>query len=168
MGPNAPFWLKLAHSARFSSVFDKIYVANCPTWSSRSSNPPDSKIFSKILNFFQNFFLSFPIHLPCQNYPIRAKIWSYWQKSVFSTYSVMVWRKFAYTASVARTEAKCDFLAKSQILSTDTKPRFADHLSGSKQNQWPYQNRASLLISISTENSKNDRKMTPLPPQTWI
>ena len=77
----------------------------------------------------------------------------------------MVWRKFAFTASVARTEAKCDFLAKSQILSTDTKPRFADHLSGSKQNQSPYQNRASLLISISTENSKNDRKMTPLPPK---
>ena len=73
----------------------------------------------------------------------------------------MVWRKFAYAASVARTEAKCDFLAKSQILSTDTKTRFADHLSGSKQNQWPYQNRASLLISISTENSKNDRKMPP-------
>ena len=77
----------------------------------------------------------------------------------------MVWRKFAFTASVARTEAKCDFLAKSQILSTDTKPSFVDHLSGSKQNQWPYQNRASLLISISTENSKNDRKMTPLPPK---
>ena len=65
----------------------------------------------------------------------------------------MVWRKFAYAASVARTEAKCDFLAKSQILSTDTKPSFVDHLSGSKQNHWPYLNRASLLISISTENS---------------
>ena len=76
----------------------------------------------------------------------------------------MVWRKFAYTASVARTEAKCDFLAKSQILSTDTKPRFADHLSGSKQNQCLYQNRASLLISISTENSKIIEKWPPYPP----
>ena len=77
----------------------------------------------------------------------------------------MVWRKFAFTASVARTEAKCDFLAKSQILSTDTKPRFADHLSSSKQNQWPYQNRASLLISISTENLKIIKKWPPYPPK---
>ena len=114
------------------------------------------------------------IHLPlnsswtCQMRFSATFFFKIWSWIPFSMYIIMVWRKFAFTASVARTEAKCDFLAKSQILSTDTKPRFADHLSGSKQNQWPYQNRASLLISISTENSKNDRKMTPLPPQMWI
>ena len=77
----------------------------------------------------------------------------------------MVWRKFAFSASVLRTEVKCDFLAKSQVFSTDTKSSFGDYLSGSEQNQWLYQNRTSLLISILTENLKIDQKWPPYPPK---
>ena len=123
-------------------------------------------------DFFILFYKSWDFHLtvvPWVNLQIHfTEKFKISPLAPFSMWIIMVWRKFAYSASVLRTEVKCDFLAKSQVFSTDTKSSFEDHLSGSEQNQWPYQNRTNLLISILTENSKIDQKITPLPPQTWI
>ena len=90
MHPFAPFWMKLAPCARFSSVFR--LNSSFKILSRRRSRVQillDPKKFPIFFISFKKIFLLFPKYFSCPNWCIFVKISNYWQKSAFSTYSVL-------------------------------------------------------------------------------